>query len=82
MTKQAKKQEGEMQGEGDRRSARRFNEKQESFARSEKGKKVIGNAAELEGQRKQEAEEAEEKARKAAKEKDPQVSRDYEKPEK
>lgn len=62
------------QGEGDRESARRYNEDTEKFTKSGKVDKAAQDA--------KEDPEAERKGRERAKELDPQVHRDYSKPEK
>jgi hypothetical protein len=67
------------QGEGDRESAERYNEEAREFAKSGKVDKAAEKAA---GQDPQEAERSERAGRKRAKEEDPEVHRDYRKPEK
>lgn len=62
------------QGEGDRESARRFNQDQQEFVKS-------GRVDEAARQAKEDP-EAERKARARAKEFDPEENRDYSKPEK
>jgi hypothetical protein len=70
------------QGEGDREAARRFNEKSEAFIDSEEGKRAIDEGTDLSEGEQQEAERKEREALKRAREKDPQVSRDYSRGEK
>lgn len=65
---------GKNQGEGDRESARRYNQDTEKFVKSGKVDKAAREA--------QEDTDAEEKGRERAKEDDPQLHRDYSKPEK
>jgi len=62
------------QGEGDRESARRYNEDTEKFVKSGKVDKAARDA--------KEDPQAEEQGRSRAKEDDPQLQRDYSKPEK
>lgn len=62
------------QGEGDRDAARRYNEDTEKFVKSGKVDKAADKAKEDSA--------AEQKGRERAKEFDPQVHRDYSKPEK
>ena len=61
-------------GEGNREAARRFNEKEQAFVNSDEGKKAITDGSTSSSDDKR----AEEQARGKAKEKDPQVTRDYE----
>ena len=63
---------GKNQGEGDRESARRFNESQQQFVKSGKVDKAAKNA--------KEDLEAEAKGKARAKEFDPEEDRDYSKP--
>lgn len=65
---------GKNQGEGDKESAERYNKDQQEFARSGRVDKAAREATE--------DREAEEKGRERAKELDPDVHRDYSKPEK
>ena len=65
---------GKNQGEGDRESARRYNENTEKFVESGKVEKAAQEA--------REDLEAERKGRERAKELDPGVHRDYRNPEK
>lgn len=65
---------GKNQGEGDRASARRYNEKTREFVESGK----VDKAARESGP----DPDAERKGRERAKELDPQVHREYSKPEK
>jgi hypothetical protein len=67
---------GKIQGEGDRESARRYDEATREFVESGK----VGEAAEkAKGQDPTEAENAERAGRERAKEQDPAVHRDYHK---
>lgn len=66
-----------MQGEGDREAARRYNEATREFVESGKVGDAAGQAA---GQDPAEAAEAEQAGRGRAKEQDPAVHRDYNKP--
>ncbi len=67
------------QGEGDRESARRYNEKTQKFVKSGK----VDEAARRAGKGdKQEMERAEQAGKDRAKELDPAVDRDYSKPTK
>lgn len=76
------KQNRNVQGEGDYRSAERFNKEQKKFVHSGRGERLAEKAGELRGRRKDEAEAAEKNATSRAREKDPQVKRDYRKAEK
>ncbi len=66
------------QGEGDRESAKRYNEATREFVQSGK----VDEAAESAEQDPEEAKESERAGRQHAKELDPAVHRDYEKSEK
>lgn len=68
------------QGEGDRESARRFNEAQQKFVDSPEGEEAIAQAGELSESEREEAEQAEDEAASRAREKDPAGVRDYHKP--
>jgi hypothetical protein len=71
------------QGEGDRKAARRFNQQSEEFVTSSEGKHAIEKGAGLDDkQAVRSAEKAEKLGRKRAKEKDPEETRNYKKPEK
>jgi hypothetical protein len=70
------------QGEGDRGAARRFNKKSEEFIRSEQGKRAIDEGADLSDEEQKEAERKEREGLRRAREKDPQVTRDYSQGEK
>ena len=72
-------EEQQVQGEGDKEAARRYNRKTETFVDKEGDAAISG--PELSDEESREAERAEEETGKRAKEKDPQVSRDYSKPE-
>jgi len=65
------------QGEGDRKSARRYNERTEKFVESKKGKKAMDKDPLPTAEDKQAAKDAEKKGLDRAREKDPQVVRDY-----
>lgn len=67
------------QGEGDRESARRYSEHTREFIDSEN---VEEAAREAENQDPTEAEQAEQAGKARAREKDPEVVRDYSKPSK
>jgi hypothetical protein len=69
--------QGENQGEGDRESAERYNEATHEFVQSGKVDDAAEHAA---GQDPQEARRSEREAREHAKEEDPAVHRDYDKP--
>ncbi len=62
------------QGEGDRESARRYNEDTQKYVKSGKVDKAAREATE--------DPQAEQKGRERAKEEDPELHRDYSKPEK
>jgi hypothetical protein len=66
-------------GEGDRESAKRYNEKTRKFVESGKVEEAARNAAKGD---KQEMERAEQAGKARAKELDPAVNRDYSKPTK
>jgi hypothetical protein len=72
---------GENQGEGDRESARRFNEKERAFVESKRGRDAIrsGNPPKT-PEEERDLEDAEEAAHRRARENDPEESRDYRKP--
>lgn len=69
----------EIQGEGNRESAARYNEATREFVQSGKVKDSAQHAAE---QDPEEAEHSERKGRERAKEVDPAVHREYDKPQK
>jgi hypothetical protein len=69
-------------GERDREAARRFNRKEREFVESKEGKKAIHDHPVKSTREGQSSESAEQKARDKAKEKDPQVTRNYQKPSK
>lgn len=69
----------ENQGEGDRESAKRYNEATQKFVESGKVDEAARKAAE---QDPEEAKESERKGRERAKEVDPAVHRQFDKPEK
>lgn len=72
-------QHSENQGEGDRKSAERYNKETQEFVKSGKVDEAARKAA---GQSAEEAERAEKAGRERAKEEDPEVHRDYRKGEK
>ncbi|MGD2055993.1 MAG: hypothetical protein PVJ15_04230 [Gammaproteobacteria bacterium] len=80
MTNDPKKQpaSGEIQGEGDRGSAEHYNEATREFVKSGKVDEAAEEAA---GQDPLEAERSERAGRERAKEEDPAVHRNYDKPE-
>ena len=67
------------QGEGDRESAKRYNEEAQAFAKSGKVEKAARNAGQGDNR---EMERAEETGKSRAKEFDPAVDRDYSRPKK
>lgn len=68
------------QGEGDRESARRYNEKTQKFVKSEKGR-ASGKKSDHSGNNTpQQLKKAEKDALARAKENDPEAVRDYTKP--
>ena len=67
----------EMQGEGDKEAAREYNEATRQFVESGKVEEAAERAG---GQDADEAEQAEQAGLERAKEKDPAVHRDYQKP--
>lgn len=69
--------EHENQGEGDRESARRYNEATRDFVKSGKVDEAARRAAD---QDPEEARRSEQKGRERAKEVDPAVHREYDKP--
>lgn len=71
---------GKNQGEGDRESARRFNKSQQRFVESGEGQDEIERLARGGEDIGKEFEEAEREAAGRAREKDPAVSRDYNRP--
>jgi hypothetical protein len=72
---------GKNQGEGDRESARRFNEKERAFVESERGRNSIKSGDRPKTREEErDLEDAEEAARHRARENDPEESRDYRKP--
>jgi hypothetical protein len=81
MSNDPKKKEpnSENQGEGDRESAKRYNEDTREFVKSGK---VDEAAARARGQDPQEASNSERAGKERAKEEDPAVHREYDKPEK
>jgi hypothetical protein len=69
------------QGEGDRRSARHFNEKEREFVESKRGQEAIRhNRDGLDAETAREARAAATKAKRRAREFDPEEERDYTKP--
>ncbi len=69
------------QGEGNREAARRFNEQEQAFTRSKEGKRAIDKGTHLSEKEAREAQRKEREGRERAREKDPQVTRDYRKGE-
>lgn len=69
----------ENQGEGDRKSAERYNKETQEFVKSGKVEDAAKKAA---GQSREEAERAEKAGRERAKEEDPEVHRNYRQSEK
>jgi len=70
-----------LQGEGDRESARRYDEAAKAFVESGKVKKQAETTAKISPEEERELEEAEKAGKERAKEEDPAVGRDYSKPE-
>ena len=75
-------QKGKNQGEGDRESARRYNEKTKKFVQSQKGKASVKKADHSGGNTPKELKKAEKDALARVKENDPEALRDYKKPAK
>jgi hypothetical protein len=71
----------ELQGEGDRESARRYDEATKAFVESGKVKEHADTTSKISPEEKRELEEAEKLGKERAKEEDPAVRRDYSKPE-
>ncbi len=71
----------ELQGEGDRESARRYDEAARAFVESGKVKEHADATATISAEEKRDLEEAEKAGKERAKEEDPAVRRDYFKPE-
>lgn len=71
----------ELQGEGDRESARRYDEATKAFVESGKVKEHADTTSKISPEEKRELEEAEKVGKERAKEEDPAVRRDYSKPE-
>jgi len=71
----------ELQGEGDRKSGRRYDEATKAFVESGKVKEHADETTNLSPEEKREFEEAEKAGKERAKEEDPAVRRDYAKPE-
>lgn len=63
------------QGEGDKESARRFNEAQQSFVRTERGQKAIDEAGAVDASEEQTLAEAEAAGRARTKGEDPTLHR-------
>lgn len=63
------------QGEGDKASAKRYNESQRQFVQSERGQQAIDDAGELSPEEARDGERAEAAGRARAKEEDPAVTR-------
>jgi hypothetical protein len=79
--RQAQQDDSQNQGEGDRKSARRFNDAERRFVESDEGQEAIreGAAAETPDEE-EELREAEAKAGKRARENDPEEKRDHRRP--
>jgi len=73
-------QMSDLGGEGDRRSARRFNEAEHEFVESTQGREAIANNRDLDASAARKARIAAAKARRRAREFDPEVARDYRRP--
>lgn len=71
---------GKNQGEGDRDSARRYNEKSEAFAQSDKGKASVKKSDHGGRHSADDLKQAEADALARVKENDPEALRDYSKP--
>ena len=67
------------QGEGDREAARRYNDSAREFTDSDAGKRARAEKPDLSEAERKQAERAEREGESRAREKDPQVSRDYSK---
>lgn len=67
--------EPENQGEGDRKSAKRYNDEQRNFVDSPRGKSAIADAGKVDPKEQKALEEAERAGLKRAKEEDPAVLR-------
>lgn len=78
MSEQKQKQK-DIQGEGDKESARHYDEATREFVESGKVEEAVEQAK---GQDPQEADKAEREGRERAKEQDPAVHREYDKPTK
>ena len=70
------------QGEGNREAARQYNEATRKFVESGKVEDKAREAKEVDATEQAELEKAEEAGKKHAKEEDPEVHRDYTKPDK
>ena len=73
---------GKNQGEGDRESARRYNERTQKFVKGEKGKEASKKTDHSGHNTPEQLKKAEEDAVARAKENDPEALRDYTKPAK
>ena len=72
---------GKNQGEGDKKSARRFNEKERAFVDSERGRDAIRSGDRPKTSKEErELQDAEAAAGRRARENDPEESRNYRKP--
>lgn len=67
------------QGEGDRESAKRYNERTEKFVKSGRVDKAAREAVNMSEEEKRAAEQAEQAGKRRAKELDPEDKRDYSK---
>ncbi|MCC7121124.1 MAG: hypothetical protein IT493_06165 [Gammaproteobacteria bacterium] len=64
---------GRNQGEGDKVSARRYNEAQKAFVQSSRGREAIADAGDLDATQAQEGEQAEAAGRARARGEDPAI---------
>jgi hypothetical protein len=71
-----------VQGEGDRESARNFNEQSQAFVKSEKGRRTVKKSDHSGEFSPDELQDAERDAAQRARENDPEVLRDYSRPAK
>lgn len=70
------------QGEGDRESAKRYNEHTEKFVKSGRVEKAARDAVNMSDEERRAAEQAEQAGKRRAKELDPEDKRDYSKAKK
>lgn len=71
---------GRNQGEGDRESARRFNDAQRKFVDSERGRAAVRSGGQPHDEDEEALREAESEAASRARENDPEEKRDHRKP--